>query len=151
MTTSRSRKKLDNGHWDFTEQLDFENAYGFIYLIKEKSTNCMYIGKKAFRSAAKKTKGSQSNWRSYTSSSKIINELIKEKGEDAFDFIVLEQYYSKGGFSWAETWSQVVVEVPSNNHIWYNRFIDKVTWKVTEPVTNRHKKRLQGVINGISK
>ncbi len=146
MTTSRSKKKFDNGHWQFPEQLDFENAHGFIYVIKEKSTGCMYIGKKIFRSEARKSKGSQSNWRVYTSSSKIVNEIIRIKGLDAFDFIVLEQYHTKGGFSWAETWSQVVVEVPSNNHIWYNRFIDKVTWKVTEPVTQRHKTRLKELL-----
>ena len=48
MTTSKSKKK-DNGHWEFPEQLDHENAFGFVYLIKDTTTGMMYIGKKIFR------------------------------------------------------------------------------------------------------
>ena len=142
MTISKSRKKFDNGHWNFVEQLDCENAFGFIYLIRETKTGMMYIGKKMFRGTGKSNKGRQSNWKTYTSSSKEINSLIEQNGKDSFEFYVLEQYYTRGGFSWAETWSQCYVEVPSNNHIWYNRFIDKVQWKSSEAITIRHKRRL---------
>jgi len=141
MTTSKLKKK-DNGHWDFTEQLDHENAFGFIYLIKDKNNGMMYIGKKIFRGNGKLNKGKPSNWRTYTSSSKDINALIEENGIDSFEFHVLEQYYTRGGLSWAETWSQCFVEVPTNNHIWYNRFIDKVQWRSSEVVSLRHRKRL---------
>lgn len=141
MTISRSKKK-DNGHWTFTEQLDFENAYGFIYLIRHKHSGVMYIGKKFFRGAGKSNKGKQSNWRTYTSSSKELNALISQDGKDAFEFFILEQYMTRGAVSWAETWSQCHVEVPTNNHIWLNRFIDKVQWKSSEAITDRHKKRL---------
>ena len=141
MTTSKSKKK-DNGHWDFPEQLDHENAFGFIYLIKNIDTGMMYIGKKIFRGTGKINKGKPSNWRVYTSSSKDINSMIEEFGIDSFEFHVLEQYYTRGGLSWAETWSQCHVEVPTNNHIWYNRFIDKVQWRSSEVVSARHRKRL---------
>jgi hypothetical protein len=106
----------------------------------------MYIGKKNYRGTGKLNKGKQSNWRTYTSSSKDINEIISEKGLVNFDFIVLDEYYSRGGLSWAETWSQCHVEVPTNNHIWYNRFIDKVQWRSTEVVTDLHRKRLTKLI-----
>ena len=141
MTTSKSKNK-DNGHWSFPEQLDHENAFGFIYLIKNINTGMMYIGKKIFRGTGKINKGKPSNWRVYTSSSKDINNMIEEIGIDSFEFHVLEQYYTRGGLSWAETWSQCFVEVPTNNHIWYNRFIDKVQWRSSEVVSLRHRKRL---------
>jgi hypothetical protein len=156
MTTSRSikkstkersprvkRTKFDNGIWTFSEQLDFNNAHGFIYLIRDKENGMMYIGKKAYRGNGKKNRGQQSNWRTYTSSSKSLNEAIVAKGLSEFEFYVLEQYYTKGGWSWAETWSQCHVEVPSNNEVWMNRFIDKTMWRVTEHVTARHKSRLR--------
>lgn len=133
----------DTGHWSRSvRDLDPENAAGFVYMIIEKSTGKKYIGKKNFRGRGAKNKGVESNWKSYSSSSKYLNELIKTHGKDAFEFIILEQYFTHGGLSFAEVWSQVVMETPSNNEEFINRFIDKVTWKVTEPVTSRHKKRL---------
>jgi len=141
MTTSKSKNK-DNGHWNFTEQLDYNNAFGFVYLIKDTKNGMMYIGKKIFRGTGKINRGKPSNWRTYTSSSKDINALIEENGKDSFEFYVLDQYYTRGGLSWAETWSQCFVEVPTNNHIWYNRFIDKVQWRSSEEVSVRHRKRL---------
>jgi len=148
MTTLKSlkSKKFDNGHWEFDQQLDFENAFGFIYIIKEKATGMMYIGKKFFRGTGKINRGKQSDWRDYTSSSKEINDKIAENGKDSFQFIVLDQYYTRGGLSWSETWSQCHVEVPSNNHIWFNRFIDKVQWRSSEHVSTKHKKRLKQTV-----
>ena len=141
MTISKSQKK-DNGHWLFPEQVKIENIFGFVYLIRNRKTNMMYIGKKIFRGTGKINRGKPSNWRVYTSSSKDINALIEERGIDSFEFYVLEQYYTRGGLSWSETWSQCHVEVPTNNHIWYNRFIDRVQWRSSEIVSLRHRKRL---------
>ena len=146
MTTST----FDNGHWEFPEQLDFENAFGFIYVIIDKIEPAFYIGKKNFRGNGKVNKGKQSNWRTYTSSSSIINQLLAEHGKDNFEFIVLEQYNNRGSLPYAESWSQLAAEVPTNNHITYNRFIDKISWKVTEPITKRHKLRLQKVLKDIN-
>jgi hypothetical protein len=135
------------GHWDHTGlKLTPASAVGFVYLIVYKETNQKYIGKKNYKGRGKLNKGQDSNWKSYTSSSSYLNDLIKEKGKDKFDFIILEQYNTVGGLSFAETWSQVVAETPSKNDEFINRFIDKVTWKVTEPVTDRHKKRLKNYL-----
>lgn len=131
------------GIWIGSGDLDPERAEGFVYVIIEKRTNRKYIGKKNFRGQGRLNRGQPSNWRTYTSSSRYLNEIIKEQGRDAFRFIILEQYYTRGGLSFAETWSQVVCETPSRNEEFMNRYIDKVTWKVTEPVTARHKKKLK--------
>lgn len=112
-------------------------------MIVYTETNQKYIGKKNYKGRGKLNKGQASNWKTYTSSSSYLNDLIKEKGKDKFEFIILEEYHTVGGLSFAETWSQVVSETPSNNDEFMNRFIDKVTWKVTEPVTARHKRRLK--------
>jgi hypothetical protein len=140
-------KKIDNGHWMFPEQLDFKKAQGFIYVIRRVSTGQIYIGKKNFRSGAKKDFGRQSNWRSYTSSSKDVNTLIETFGKEDFRFFVVEQYYTKGGLGWAETWSQCYAEVASNHVKYLNRLIEKVSWKSTEKVTDRHKDRLTKLMN----
>jgi hypothetical protein len=122
--------------------LDPENAAGFIYLIVEKSTGRKYVGKKNFRGRGRLNKGQPSNWKRYTSSSKFLNQQIREQGKQAFEFIIIEQYYTQGGLSFAEVWTQVYLETPSNNEEFINRFIDRVTWKVTEPVTDQHKRRI---------
>lgn len=148
-SSKKNKKGLNNGHWSFEEQLDYEEAIGFIYLIYCSRTGMAYLGKKNFKGNGKKNKGVQSNWKVYTGSSKSLNADIEKYGKEAFEFYVLEQYYTRSGFSWAETWSQVHVEVPCNNHLYYNRFIDKTMWKVTEPVTARHKRRLKELTKGL--
>jgi hypothetical protein len=137
---------FDNGHWRFNEQLDFQKAFGFIYLIRQKSTGMMYIGRKNFRSLSKVTKGRQSNWRSYTSSSKKLNAQIEANGIEDFQFYILEQYRTPGGLGWAEVWSQCHVETPSNHHKFYNVLIEKISWKSTEAITGRHKARLDAIM-----
>lgn len=139
--------KIDNGHWIFPEQLDFKKAHGFIYVIRRVSTGQLYIGRKHFRSAGKLTKGKQSNWRSYTSSSKEVNAQIEAFGKDDFRFFVLEQYYSLGAVGWAETWSQCHAEIASNHEKYLNRLIDKVCWRSKEKITSRHKERLTKLMN----
>ena len=133
----------NTGHWSAQGlSLDPEHAEGFVYLIIEKDTSKAYIGLKHYRLRGKR-KGQQSNWKTYTSSSTWVKQLIAERGVDNFDFIILEQYYTRGGLSFAEVWTQVSCEIPSQNEKYFNRFIDKITFKVTEPVTPRHKKRLK--------
>lgn len=135
------------GHWIAQGlKLDPEGAIGFVYMIVYEETNQKYIGKKNYKGMGKLNKGQASNWKTYTSSSSYLNELIKEKGKDRFKFYILEQYYTVGGLSFAETWSQTTVETPSKNDEFMNRFIAKVTWKVNEPVTERHKRRLKHYI-----
>jgi hypothetical protein len=132
------------GHWRYKIQnLEPERAVGFVYIIIDKKTGEAYLGKKQFVGRGKLNKGQQSNWKNYTSSSRELNNRIKERGKDDFIFVILEQYFTVGGWSFAEIWSQVIVESPSNNDRWLNRFIDKCSWAVKESVTKRHKQRLK--------
>jgi hypothetical protein len=141
---SSSIPKFDNGHWSFCEQMG--TGVGFIYVIRDNYLRRFYLGKKLFYGHGKLNKGKESNWRRYTSSSKILSEMFKERPKDEFDFICVEQYKTKGTLSYAETWTLCLVEAPTNNQ-WYNRLIEKVSWPVKEPVSERHKQRLITIMN----
>jgi hypothetical protein len=136
--------RFDNGHWKFPEQLDFKQAFGFVYLIRHIATGVMYIGRKNFKIGGK-SGGRQSNWRSYVSSSDEMQKLIKLYGVGAFQFFVLEQYYTAGAVGWGEVWSQCYVETPTNNKF-VNIRIERITWRSKEKITARHKARLDKLV-----
>lgn len=138
---------FDNGHWQFTKQLDYLKAHGFIYLVRERNSGLFYIGRKNFRSEAKATKGKQSNWRTYLSSSTKLQEKLNQIGIEKFDFYVLDQYYTKGGVGWAETWSQAFAATPVNP-LCINRIVEGVTWKSTEDITPLHRERIRELLKG---
>lgn len=131
-----------NGHWIFDEPLDKRNA-GFIYMIRDIELGKGYIGKKQFVGAGKLNRGVESNWMWYTSSCKDLVAAIKKRGKDNFEYLVLEQYKTKGALSYAETWTLMAAETPTNRHIWYNLLVNKVSWNVKEAITARHKERLR--------
>ena len=54
-----------------------DDAHGFIYLISVDDKT--YVGRKNFR-IRRGRKSSQSNWRRYTSSSPVVNRMIKDGG-----------------------------------------------------------------------
>jgi hypothetical protein len=136
--------KFNNGHWSFPEQMGKGNVVGFIYVIYDKVLNRAYLGKKLFYGTGKLNKGVESNWKKYTSSSKVVNELLKQRPKDEFEFICIEQYKTKGTLSYSETWSLCLVEAPTSN-VFYNTLIEKVTWNVKESITDRHKIRLNEI------
>lgn len=136
--------KFDNGHWLFPEQMG--NGIGFIYVIRDLELRRCYLGKKLFVGTGKLNKGKESNWKKYTSSSKVLAELLKQRPKEEFEFICLEQYQTKGTLSYSETWSLCAVEAPTSN-VWYNTLIEKVSWNVKEPITQRHKDRLNKILN----
>lgn len=138
----------ENGHWDFPEPLG--NGVGFVYVIYDNYMNRAYLGKKQFKGTGKLNNGVESNWKKYTSSSKVLNSLIKIRDRSEFEFIALEQYKAKGALSYAESWSLCLVEAPTTDN-WYNTLIEKVSWSVKERVTDRHKERLTRIIERVNR
>ncbi len=136
-----------NGHWEFPEQMYTDNYIGFVYAMQNKLTGMKYIGKKLYAGMGVQNKGVESNWKYYCSSNKLIDadvKVVRTAGfpaSELFDFICLEQYRTKGGLSFAEVWSLVMAETPSNYNKFYNRLINGVSWAVRERVTDRHKTR----------
>ena len=140
-----NKPKINNGHWQFPEQMG--NGVGFLYVIRDNYLKRFYLGKKFYKNRNRATYANvESNWRTYTSSSKVLKELFKHRPiYEEFDFIALEEYETKGTLAYAETWSLCYVEAPTNNQ-WYNTMIGKVFWKIKEPITERHKERLKAAL-----
>jgi hypothetical protein len=144
--TSSTKPALDNGHWIFPEQMGGKEYSGFVYLIRDNYMGRFYLGKKSYRSTRGAKAGQEMNWRYYKSSSKLLKEMLGERPKSEFDFFVLEQYRTKGTLSYAETWSLCYVEAPTSE-LWYNHLIEKVSWRVKEPISERHKIRMNQIIN----
>jgi len=88
---------MDTGHWEYPNDFDPSEWFGFIYRIIEKDTQKMYIGKKQFQSIRRvkvknrknrKIVRKESDWKTYTSSSTHLNAAIEENGIDNYQFII---------------------------------------------------------------
>jgi len=88
-----------------------EEFFGFVYLISNISSGKKYIGRKYFGTTRRiKVKGKKrrkiirkdSNWKSYTGSSKILNSDIEKLGKDTFKFEVLIMGKTKGQVNYLE-------------------------------------------------
>lgn len=132
-----------NGHWQFPEIMGI-NKVGFVYVIRDLVLKRGYIGKKFYRQQGLLKGGTEYPWRNYKSSSTTMSQLMSARPAEEFEFICLEEYESKSGLGFAETWTLCMVEAPTTP-IWYNTRIEKVAWNVRENVTFRHKERLEMV------
>jgi len=131
---------LDNGHWEFPEEVGGKKKVGFVYAILDERLGFAYIGRKSLKSYS----GLSSDWRNYVSSNKDLSDAIAEEGKGSFRFFVLEHYSTKGAVGFGETWSLCHVMAPT--HLcWLNTRVERVTWNVTEHITDRHKERLEYV------
>jgi hypothetical protein len=115
---------MDLGHWQLAGGLEYnQEAFGFIYEI---SNNALtepkkYIGKKQCISRVKRKplKGKtrnridhkESDWKSYTGSSKELNEDIAKYGKDKFTFTILEWCNSKFELGYKEIKMQLQHDV----------------------------------------
>jgi hypothetical protein len=136
----------DNGHWLFPSTMGGKDKVGFIYIVRDNYLKRFYLGKKNYRAMRGAHKGDESNWRRYMSSSKGLKAMLLERPKEEFDFICIEEYKTAGTLSYSETWSLCLVEAPTTPY-WYNQLIGKVSWKVKEKISDRHKARMESVIN----
>jgi hypothetical protein len=86
-----------------------EGSIGFIYLIRCKKTDRLYIGRKMLTKAAtkmvagkKKKIRAESDWKDYWSSSPELKKIIKEQGNENFTREILMFVKTKGALSYAE-------------------------------------------------
>jgi hypothetical protein len=133
----------DNGKWDFPEKMGV--GVGFVYCIFDTILKRGYIGIKSYLGAGVKNKGQDTGWRTYSSSSPVVKKIMGERPKEEFEFICLEQYKTKGTLKYAETWTLCFVEAPTSV-IWYNTRIEKISWPVKEPISDRHKERLKSIM-----
>ncbi len=112
------------------ESEDIKDYYGFCYLLTDLENGKQYIGRKYFYSIRKK-KGirkkvkSESDWKSYYSSSKKVKQIVLESGHNRFKREILSLYIKKGQVNYNETkllFQHNVLEAKDNNgeKLYYN-------------------------------
>ena len=90
------------------ESENIEDYFGFCYLLTDLENGKMYIGRKYFYQNRKK-KGqrkrvrSESDWKTYYSSSKKVQHLVQEFGGDRFKREILGLWKKKGQVNYNET------------------------------------------------
>lgn len=114
------------------EEYDISQYQGFVYVIIEKSTNKKYIGKKFFwkPKTLPKTKTRkrrvktvvESDWQQYYGSSKEVQSLVEQNGEENYTRIILKLCKSKGECSYYEAKFQFEYDVLLRDDF-YNEFI----------------------------
>lgn len=145
---------MDYGHWDVSKVGAFDPTewFGFIYLIEERATGRAYLGKKFFLHKRKKTKANasrtkDSDWRNYTSSSIYMNDLIDEKGKDAFAFSIIRLCSGKCELGYTEEEMQFAFDVlrarlPDGTRKFFNNTIGYKNYGGLEKQTNLTKQKL---------
>ena len=90
------------------ESEDIKDYFGFCYILIDLENGIKYIGRKYFYSVRKK-KGirkkvrSESDWKTYYSSSKKIQQMVQESGPNRFKREILSLYKKKGQVNYNET------------------------------------------------
>lgn len=105
---------IDYGHWTLPVGITEipSNTIGFIYCITD-NTGKKYVGKKLleFKKSRPPLKGNknkrrykvESDWKTYTGSSPILNEYIERNGKNEFKFEIISFQPSKMLLSYYET------------------------------------------------
>ena len=114
---------------------------GFVYLIKDNLSGDFYIGKKLYKTYGKNNYGLESNWKTYLHSSDSMRSFLGDCSIENLEFHALEQYKTRGGLTYAETWSLCHVEAPTNKNC-RSKKLEKIQFRVVENITSRHKQRL---------
>ena len=104
-------------HW-FTYKKDEEfvpnlDKFGFVYLITNLQSGKGYIGCKQYKLYTK-LKERESDWKTYTGSSKWLNEDIKKIGKEHFKFEIIAEYKNKRSLRYYELYYQMKFNVLSS-------------------------------------
>ena len=131
---------MDTGHWVFNVDFDVDEWFGFVYRITEHSTSRSYIGKKQFHEYRRKSVAGRKNkirtkkesdWKTYTGSSKELNEAIMTNGKDNYSFFIESLHKTRASLTYAEIQKQITEDVlrkkdENGNRIYFNKQIGSV-------------------------
>lgn len=124
-----AKKREYTNKWMFNGQELNEvptGAHGFVYLITDKETGMMYLGKKSFWSKRKlkptdkRRTTVESDWKHYWSSSDKIKAIIKAQGTDRFERIVLAVCQLERHMNYLEVKYQFAFNILEQPDRWYN-------------------------------
>jgi hypothetical protein len=131
---------MDLGHWCLcgVSGLSDDNMIdylGFVYVITRKDTGRKYIGQKKFWKTTsrpplkgrvnKRRKTVESDWRTYTGSSKSLNLDIEALGKDNFIFEIIALCASKWEMTYTE-YKKIIDEDAILRESYYNEFLGRV-------------------------
>lgn len=125
---------MDYGHWK-GKKFKPEDFFGFVYTIKNKKDGRVYIGQKMLHRTIKRPplKGKKnkrhskadSDWRTYTGSSKELNADIEKLGKDNFEFKIVQLCETRWELSYTE-YKKIIREDAIPNRNYYNGFLGKI-------------------------
>jgi len=128
----------DLGHWTCNIEIP-ENPYGFIYIITNNVNGRKYVGKKQILTKLKRKplKGKvnrrisikETDWKTYTGSSKELNEDMIKFGKSNFSFEILRFCDNKSQMAYFEAKEQFDREVLIKEE-YYNGIINLRLGKV---------------------
>lgn len=99
------------------------DAIGFLYLIEDLDTGKRYLGRKLLTKVARR-KGRrvrvESDWRTYWSSSPLLQEQIELRGKDRFRRIILCWAPSKSCLNYLEELGLYMLGALEQPDKWYN-------------------------------
>lgn len=132
---------------------DPDKYFGFCYLVTNKLTGQMYVGRKFYHKWSRRKKAAESDWKTYKTSSKWVKEDIKDLGEENFIFEIIGQYETRGGCVYAETHLQHLMEVltaklPDGSRKFYNKAIGGVKFIPPEDVSEETRKKISEANSG---
>lgn len=114
------------------EEVTEENIgdyFGFVYCITHISSGRKYIGKKFFtKSKIKQVKGKKkrtrvsSDWMTYWGSNLLLQEEVKNNGEDQYVREILHLCKTKSECSYWETW-EIFTRHALLNESYYNQWV----------------------------
>ena len=138
---------MQTGIWNHDYELNPDEAFGFIYLITNKINSKKYIGKKQYYSFKKKKKWKPSNWKTYTSSSRTLNEDIEKYGMENFQFDMLFDCMTKAGLTYSEVKMQydcnVLTERDENGErTYYNGMIGAIKFIPGHDVSDETREKM---------
>ena len=117
----------------FVPDLD---KFGFVYIITNLHNGKAYIGCKQYIFYSR-LREKESDWRTYTGSSKWLNEDIEKIGKEHFKFEIIAEYKNKRSLRYYELYYQMKYNVlastleGSDEHAYYN---SRVGGKFYRPV-----------------
>ena len=145
-------------HWlrvgsdkEFVPNLD---KFGFVYIITNLRNGKAYIGCKQYLFYTR-LREKESDWRTYTGSSKLLNEDIEKTGKKHFKFEAIAEYKNKRSLRYYELYYQMKYNVlaatleGSEEHAYYN---SRVGGKFYRPVESYQDPEFrQKVSDGLNK
>lgn len=81
---------------------DLKDYFAFVYIIRCKSTNEWYLGKKHLWTVKKGKIVKESDWKDYWSSSKELQDMVAKNGEADFEREIIKVCVSPGEATWIE-------------------------------------------------